>query len=129
MAHSWRLLKLITTHGISDNTEAWLTSLEDDVVAVLRELDEATAVELSERVPGLRTKLSLASDESSDKSSGTDVSINNQVLTQLAADGRIVRGRPTAAWSSTRYRWASMEKWTSTAAIEGISEADAEGAS
>ena len=121
-ANRRRLLKLIVAYGISRDSERWLTSLEDDVVAALRELDDATAVELSERVPGLRTKLSMATG----KSYGADVSINNQVLTQLAADGRIVRGRPTAAWSSTRYRWAPIEKWTATVPIDGISEVDAE---
>lgn len=117
-----RLVKLITAYGISSDSDRWLTSLENDVVAALRELDEATAVELSERVPGLRTKLSTPPGESS----GADVSINNQVLTQLAADGRIVRGRPTAAWSSTRYRWAPFEKWTTTVALDGILGVDAE---
>lgn len=121
-ANRRRLLKLIAACGISQDSERWLASLEDDVVAVLCELDEATAVELSERVPGLRTKLSMAPG----KSYGADVSINNQVLTQLAADGRIVRGRPTGAWSSARYRWAPIEKWTTTVPIDAISEVDAE---
>ncbi len=121
-ANRRRLIKMITDYGISSHGDRWLTSLEDDVVAALRELDEATAVQLSERVPGLRTKLSTLPGDSS----GADVSINNQVLTQLAAAGRIVRGRPTAAWSSTRYRWAPIEKWTTTLAIDGISGVDAE---
>jgi hypothetical protein len=33
------------------------------------------------------------------------------VLFLLAAEGRIVRGRPLGTWTSTLYRWAPMESW------------------
>src|SRR5260370_19098116 len=33
------------------------------------------------------------------------------VLFLLAADGRIVRGRPRGAWPSTQYRWLPIETW------------------
>lgn len=46
-----RLLKPITACGISEDSDRWLTSLEDDVVSALRELDESTAIELSGVVP------------------------------------------------------------------------------
>jgi hypothetical protein len=39
------------------------------------------------------------------------VSASTRVLFLLAADGRIVRGRPRGSWISTQYRWAPTEAW------------------
>ena len=40
---------------------------------------------------------------------------------QLAAEGRIMRGRPRGSWISTQYRWASTEAWLAG----GLTELDA----
>jgi hypothetical protein len=34
-----------------------------------------------------------------------------RVLLQLAADGRVIRGRPRGSWISSQYRWAPIEAW------------------
>lgn len=116
-----RLVKLIHDNSITDNGDAWLKAVEDAVVAALETLDDASAIELSKHVPLLRTKLAMAPG----KSYGADVAINNQVLTQLGAQGRIVRGRPTGPWSSTRYQWASISAWTD-GPLDSIDQIDAE---
>ena len=36
---------------------------------------------------------------------------STRVLFLLAADGRIVRGRPRGSWTSSQYRWAPMSSW------------------
>jgi hypothetical protein len=33
------------------------------------------------------------------------------VLFLLAADGRVVRGRPVGSWASSQYRWSPLERW------------------
>ena len=120
-ANRRRLVKLIDDNSIADDGDAWLRGVEDDVVATLEALGDASAIELSTRVPLLRTKLAMAPG----KSYGADVAINNQVLTQLGAQGRIVRGRPTGPWSSTRYQWASIRSWTDCH-LDEIDQVDAE---
>ena len=37
--------------------------------------------------------------------------MTTRVLTQLGADGRIVRGRPRGTWSSTQHTWTPMATW------------------
>ena len=39
------------------------------------------------------------------------VGMSTQVLLLLAAEGRIIRGRPRGTWLSTLYRWAPSETW------------------
>lgn len=116
-----RLVKLIHDNSIAADGDAWLKRVEDDVVATLESLGDASAIELSTHVPLLRTKLAMAPGTSY----GADVAINNQVLTQLGAQGRIVRGRPTGPWSSTRYQWASIRSWTDRQ-LDEIDQVDAE---
>lgn len=117
-----RLVKLLVLNGVADDCDRWLADVERDVMASFAELGDATASELSERVPALRTRVSRAPGQAD----VPDGAINNQVLTQLAADGRIVRGRPTGAWSSTRYRWSPIDRWID-APLDAMSadEADA----
>ena len=35
-----------------------------------------------------------------------DIGISSRVLIVLAAEGRVVRGRPRGTWISSQYRWA-----------------------
>ena len=121
LANRRRLVKLLEAHGIATDADRWLAGVEDDVIDALHELGAATARELSERVPLLRTKF----ESTPGKSYDTDVAVNNQVLTQLAAVGRIVRGRPEGKWTSTRYRWEPIGRWID-APLDGISAPDAE---
>jgi hypothetical protein len=37
--------------------------------------------------------------------------VSTRVLSVLAAEERIVRGRPRGSWTSTQYRWAPMSRW------------------
>jgi hypothetical protein len=37
--------------------------------------------------------------------------VTTWVLFLLAADGRIVRGRPTGSWASSQWRWSPVEAW------------------
>lgn len=39
------------------------------------------------------------------------VSVASRVLTLLAADGHLVRGRPRWSWISTQHRWAPTASW------------------
>jgi hypothetical protein len=92
---------------VVDEPDRWLRSVEDHVAEVLREQREATAVNLSKAEPRLRTSLVYAES----KAYGGPVNITSRVLTLMAAEGRIVRGRPGDKWNSSQYRWSPIEHW------------------
>src|SRR6478735_8049760 len=96
----------------------WLAELEDAVVDLLGELGGATALALSKAEPRLRTKLVYAEG----KAYGGPAAINSRVLNLIAAQGRIVRGRPTGGWAGSQYQWAPVEKWVP----DGLPVVDAE---
>jgi hypothetical protein len=99
--------KFLTSAGVGDG--AWLAEVEDATERALRTRGEATGAQLTRDVPQLQNRLLLA--EGKPYASNTNITI--WVLVLLAAEGRIVRGRPRGSWSgshccrgSTRRRWA-----------------------
>lgn len=93
--------------GIARDGERWLGEAQAATLAALAARGEATAAELSEDVPALRAKIAVAQGKPYAAVQGA----GPRVLFLLAAEGRIVRGRPLGSWTSTLYRWAPIEKW------------------
>jgi hypothetical protein len=62
---------------------------------------------LSTDIPALRTPIRF----NEDKSYGGVQNVVTRVLSQLAADGRIVRARPRGSWISSQFRWSSIDAW------------------
>lgn len=110
-----KLVRLIEEVGIASDGAAWLERVEGQTMAVLQERGEALGHELSEAVPALRTQVSYG-DESK-KWAGV-AALTTRVLFVLAAEGRIVRGRPRGSWTSSQHRWAPREAWLSSASDE-----------
>jgi hypothetical protein len=102
-----RYAKLLTEGGITDDGEAWLDRVGDATLAALEARGEAFGAELSADVPELRSRLSHGEGK---KWAGT-TSMTTWVLTLLAADERIVRGRPRGSWISSQYSWAPATRW------------------
>jgi winged helix DNA-binding protein len=102
-----RTLQLLEGSGIGGDLAAWLAGVEEATLAALAARGEATGAELSADVPGLRTRMLLAEG----KPYQSLQNITTRVLTLLAADGRIVRGRPRGSWISSQYRWSPLEAW------------------
>jgi len=102
-----RYEQLLAAGGISGDVGAWLKDVEESTTRALVARGEATAAELAGDEPRLREKIMMAEG----KSYGGMQGIATWVLFLLAADGRIVRGRPRGAWTSTQYRWLPIETW------------------
>jgi hypothetical protein len=102
-----RTIQILTQCGIADDPGAWFADLEEATVRVLATHGEGTAAELSVHEPRLRTQLLLAEG----KSYAASQSVVTRVLMQLAADGRVIRGRPRGSWTSSQFRWAPIEAW------------------
>ena len=102
------LVQLVEAGGLSRDPQRWVRRLEQATLAAIRERGSATAAELRTVVPGLRKQVLV----SEGKAYETTVSMANRVLTVLAAQGRIVRGRPGGTWVGTQYRWLPPEQWS-----------------
>jgi hypothetical protein len=102
-----KVVKMLEGAGVAKDGAAWLRRAERGALEALRQRGEATAAELSEDVAALRKRITLAQGK---KYEGTQ-SVGSRVLFLLAADGRILRGRPLGSWTSTLYRWAPTEAW------------------
>ncbi|GAA4616258.1 winged helix DNA-binding domain-containing protein [Actinoallomurus liliacearum] len=87
--------------------DAWLREVEEATVAALRARGEAFAADLSADVPRLKERILL----SEGKAYEARPAIANRVLLVLAAEGRIVRGRPRGSWTSSQFSWSPIEAW------------------
>jgi Winged helix DNA-binding domain len=102
-----RYAKLIEEGGIATNGETWLDETGAATLQALEARGEAYASELSADVPRLREKLHYGEG----KTWAGSTSMTSWVLFLLAAEGRIVRGRPRGAWTSSQWCWVPAASW------------------
>jgi hypothetical protein len=102
-----RYAKLIEEGGIAKDGQAWLDRAGTATLKALEARGEAYAAELSADVPQLRRKLHYGAGK---KWAGS-TSMTTWVLFLLAAEGRIVRGRPRGAWTSSQWSWVPAASW------------------
>jgi hypothetical protein len=102
-----RLIQLVEQGGVAEDAARWVEEANERTLRALEARGEAFANELSADVPALRAKVRLAEG----KSYATDANLTTFVLSRLAAEGRIVRGRPRGTWISSQHRWAPTESW------------------
>jgi hypothetical protein len=108
-----KLVTHIEQGGVATDGEAWLTRVGDATVAALEKRGEALATELSADVPDLQSEVRVGEGT---KWAATQ-KLSNRVLSVLAAEERIVRGRPRGTWTSTQYRWAPRSAWIPDAQV------------
>jgi hypothetical protein len=115
------LIKLLRQAAVGD-PEPWLSDVEESVLRVLAGLGgTATAAELSAAEPRLKTSVVLAEG----KSYEARPAITSRVLLVLAAQGRIIRGRPVGSWLSQQYRWVLAEHWLAERRLPARAQLDA----
>ena len=102
-----RLVKEVEAGGIATDGSAWLDAARGAVLARLAEDGELSAQELRDQVPELAGRLDMAVG----KSYGANVPIAPRVLTQLAVETEIVRGRNAGHWRTSRPLWTLMRGW------------------
>lgn len=103
-----RLVKMLEEGGVSKDGDQWLSRVEAETLDALGRLGEATARELSEEVPALKSKIVA---HKGDGSVLGQFGASTRVLFQLAIEGRVLRARPLGTWLSSQYRWSSIENW------------------
>jgi len=101
-------VKVVGEAAAIADPESWLADVERSVLRALAERGgTSTAAELSAAEPRLKTTLVMAPG----KPYQSTQAITSRVLLVLAAQGRIVRGRPIGTWLSQQYRWVLAEHW------------------
>ncbi len=100
-------LGMIAGARMAADPAAWLAEIEAETMSALDALGEATARELSAVVGRLAMQIPVGAGT---KWQGT-IGMSTRVLFLLAAEGRIVRGRPRGSWLSSMYRWTPMTSW------------------
>jgi hypothetical protein len=102
-----RYAKLIEEGGITLNGLAWLEEAGEATLQALAACGQASARELSAEVPQLQEKISFGEG----KNWAGTIGMTTWVLFLLAAEGRIVRGRPRGTWTSSQWSWAPAGSW------------------
>ena len=114
-----KLLGYLTDSGVGPDPDGWLAEVEEVALQALLARGEATAAELATDDPRLKTEIVL----SRGKSYEGRQNISSRVLFLLAAQGRVVRGRPRGTWTSQQYRWSPLARWCPDGLAEWATEA------
>jgi Winged helix DNA-binding domain len=101
------LLQLLDQAGIAEDAASWLKEVEESTVAALAARGESLAADLYEHEPRLQEQLLVAPG----KPYEARQAVATRILFLLAAEGRIIRGRPRGSWISGQFRWAPIEAW------------------
>lgn len=100
-----RLAADVEKGGIARDGARWLRGAERATLEAIAHRGPSRGAELSRAVPELQAKLTYASG----KPYGGEVGVATRVLTILAVEGRIRRGRPAGTWTSSQHRWELID--------------------
>ena len=92
----------------------WLADLETRVERALAGQGAATGAQLAADETGLRTRILART------ASERPHNVTTPLLTLMSADGRLVRGVPTRAWTTRQHRWEPIERWWPERGCRGI---------
>ena len=103
-----KTVQFVRDGGLSDDPETWLAAVADATVDTLRRRGPSLSTELSAAEPRLAERVVVAGGTAYEGSQ----SVASRLLPLLAAEARVVRGRPRGGWSSGgQYWWSAMEDW------------------
>jgi DNA glycosylase AlkZ-like len=96
-----RLEGIVAASGIADDPADWVDQVAAAALAALAARGESFTSDLTRADDLLATKLRLGAGTRWE----ADVSAASRILPLLAAEGRLVRGRPRGGWTHGQYRW------------------------
>lgn len=97
-----RLEQLVAQSRVAEDPARWIDRVAAAALDALSDRGEAFTSDLTRADPLLATKIRLGAGTRWE----AEVSAGSRVLPLLAAEGRIVRGRPRGGWTHGQYRWA-----------------------
>lgn len=102
-----RLLAQLKQAGVADNVEKWLDDVSASALTALEKRGSAFANDLVKDEPRLNTTLDLLPD----KDYAVPQKVTSRILTILALQGKIIRGRPMGGWRGNRNQWWPADDW------------------
>jgi hypothetical protein len=99
--------RLPTEPLLPKDVGAWLRRVEAGTERALAELGGATGTQLSAAEPRLRTAILPSTGKSWD----VRRNVTTRLLTMMAAEGRMVRGKPRGDWRSRQHFWEPPDRW------------------
>lgn len=100
-----RVEQMVST-AIDSDPGAWLAPIESQILAALGEHETLTTTELAAAVPELGTQVRAGSGRWA-----RTAPLSSRLLSLMAMDGALVRGRPAGTWRSSQYAWTSHQAW------------------
>ena len=101
------LLDMLAKAGLADDPASWVEELGTVTVKALEASGGAVAAEVASYDPRLGLQIVVAEGKPYEGRQ----SVVTRMLLLLAAEGRIVRGRPRGSWVSGQYRWSVVDDW------------------
>jgi Winged helix DNA-binding domain len=101
------LVTMVAGAGLADDPAGWVEEVERVAVKALEESGGATATEVAGYDPRLARQIVVAAGKPYEGRQ----SVVTRILLLLAAEGRVVRGRPRGSWVSGQYRWSVVDDW------------------
>ncbi|MGW5093051.1 winged helix DNA-binding domain-containing protein [Streptomyces nodosus] len=96
------LIKNMTAGSDGRLTAEWLAEVEASALAALARRGQATVGELAQDEPRLKEQFTYGAG----KSYQAPHTVSSRLMRVLGVEGRVVRGRPLGAWTSSQFRWA-----------------------
>jgi hypothetical protein len=100
-----RLLdRMLVASGI-EAPEQWIREAELRLIEFLETNPGSTSTEIAAADPHLGHRVPVGGPV------GATQSVTSRLLTQMSADGRVVRAKPRGGWTSTQFTWATAASW------------------
>lgn len=99
--------KLLIESGVTDDPEPWIDRSESAAMAAMAGAGETTSTELAQADPLLGTRVEVGPGTRY----AAKVTVASRLLTLLSAEGKVVRTRPRGGWTSTQFRWSTLDDW------------------
>lgn len=115
-----KLVGFLAESGVGKDVEGWLANAEEAALKALTARGEATAADLASDDPMLRTQIVLAKGKSYEGKQN----VSSRLMLLMAAEGKVVRGRPRGSWMSHQHNWSPMTAW----APDGLDQWDTQDA-
>ena len=100
-----KLEAFVAQSGVAADPGRWIDRVSAAALRALAARGEASTSELTRDDPLLATRLRLGIGTRWE----AEVSAASRILLLLAAEGRVVRGRPRGTWISSQYRWTTID--------------------
>ena len=115
--------KMLVDSGVTDDPGPWIDRAEAAALAAMDGAGEITSTELADSRPACSAPASRSRPEPSTPPSA---SVASRLLTLMSAEGKVVRTRPRGGWTSTQFRWATLDDWVGDVELPDTDTASSE---